>query len=97
MLDDSFGFLIPQGELRTHAAWIEWAENEERSAWIGETARSSWTILSWRLQLVGHPLAPGVEWQVSAPAGVCPGHGAQPNAALDRPNPARLGKETIAP
>lgn len=47
MLDDSFGFLIPQGELRTHAAWIEWAENEQRSAWLGETARSSWSFVSW--------------------------------------------------
>ena len=48
MLDDSFGFLIPaQTELRTHAAWIEWAENEQRSAWLGETARSSWSIVSW--------------------------------------------------
>ena len=64
MLDDSFGFLIPQGELRTHAAWIEWAENEQRSAWLGETARSSWSFVSWFWLLVESHLALVVEEQL---------------------------------
>ena len=88
MLDDSFGFLIPQGELRTHAAWIEWAENEQRSAWLGETARSSWSFVSWFRQLVESRLALVVEEEVLGRQR----HGAGPNTDGPGPNPipARL-------
>ena len=86
MLDDSFGFLIPQGELRTHAAWIEWAENEQRSAWLGETARSSWSFVSWFWQLVESRFALEVGEQVFGRGRQR--HSAGPIRAWPKPQPS---------
>ena len=97
MLDDSFGFLIPaQTELRTHAAWIEWAENEQRSAWLGETARSSWSIVSWFGLLVESRCALVAEWPVSGKGQAKARR--RPNAGLaPDPNPAHLSSARRPP
>ena len=44
---DSFGFLIPQGELRDHREWIRWAENEQRAEWFAEKQEQVMEIVRW--------------------------------------------------